>query len=101
MGRPEGAGPRFSGFGGYGPWPDNDKLESDQNPSPHYEDGFMNRAPAGCHTEGPADIWIDAIVYPARMYAGSNREADAMDARSRDFRITVGQVTGRKTGPEE
>jgi len=79
----------------------NDKLESDQNPSPHYEDGFNNRAPAGCHTEGPGDIWIDAMVYPDRMYAGSNIEADAMDARSRDFKISVGQVLGRKTGPEE
>ena len=101
MGRPEGAGPRFTGFGGYGPVPDNDKMLSDQNPSPHYEDGNNNRAPAGCHTEGPADIWFDAMVYPARMYAGSDMQADSYDHNSRFIRTTEGNVTGKKPGPEE
>lgn len=100
MGRPEGAGPRFSGFGGYGPVPDNDKMLSDQNPSPHYEDGNNNRGPGG-HTEGPADIWIDAMVYPTRSYAGSDVEADRMDRTAWFIRTTLGNITGKKPGPEE
>ena len=91
-------GPPFSGFGGYGPWPDNDPEP--QNPSPHYEDGYHNRAPGG-HMEAPTDIWIDRMLYPVRLNPVSVAEADGFDARSRDFRLTVGNITGRKPGPEE
>lgn len=93
-------GPPYLPFG-YGPWPDNDVMGEETDPSPHYRDGYHNRAPGGAHIEGPTDLWIDRIVYPRRLEAVSDMEADRMDARSRDFRITVGQVTGRKPGPEE
>jgi len=110
-------GPPYVPFG-YGPWPSNDILDHDPNPSPHYRDGYDNRGPGGTHMEEPDDLWIDRIVYPPRgvrqgamgdMMATARadmlRAADAMeheqDARSRAFRISVGNVTGKKPGPSE
>jgi len=94
-------GPDFTGFGGYGPWPDNDKPAIGGDPSPHYGDGYANRAPAGSHIEAGSDYWIDCLVYPERVYAMSDQQADALDHNSRFFKVTVGNVTGKKPGPED
>lgn len=97
--RSSGAGPDFTGFGGYGPWPDNDPPQSEENPSPHYRDGWQNRAPGGCHDSAPTDYWLDCLTYPERTSANGDTQADTLDHDSRFFRITVGTVTGRKPGP--
>jgi hypothetical protein len=95
-------GPDFtSGLSGYGPWPDNDKLESEQDPSPHYPEGFYNRSPAGTSREAPSDMWLSAMVYPERTRAITTREADAMDIRSRKYEVTLSNLMGTKTGPAE
>jgi hypothetical protein len=95
------AGPKYSGFGGYGPWPDNDVPLEDGDPSPHYRDGWMNRAPGGAHYELPTDYWLDCLTYPDRPAATSNGVADRLEARSRAFRISQGNVTGKAPGPSE
>jgi hypothetical protein len=89
-----------SGLGGYGPWPDTDPPGVGADPSPYYKDGYANRAPAGCHVEGPADYWIDCMVYPDRSYANSEPMADMLDHNSRFFRVSEGNITGKKPGPE-
>lgn len=99
--RSPGAGPDFLGFGSYGPWPDNDPPQSYENPSPHFRDGYQNRAPAGTHQESPTEYWLDCLTYPERTTADGDYIADVLDARSRDFRVSLGQLTGRKVGPAE
>lgn len=93
--------PQFTGFGGYGPWPTNDEPTQDAPVSPHYDDGYANRAPGCSHIEGPADYWLDTTLYPDRpngMYAS---DIDRLEQRSRAFRISAGNITGRKPGPSE
>ncbi len=93
-------GPDFTGFGGYGPWPDNDVQSGDNPPSPHYGDGYRNRAPGGTHIEAPTDYWLDCAIYPERTDPASGRESYELEARARGFNLSVGNVTGRKPGPE-
>lgn len=110
-------GPAFrSGLGGYGPWPTGEILDHDTDPSPFYKDGYDNCAPGG-HMEAPDDLWIDRIVYPRRnqnpevrammdharaeMLHAADEQDMAYYMRSRSFRISQGNVTGRDPGPSE
>ena len=94
-------GPDFTGgFGGYGPWPDND-VPFEEDPSPHYHDGYRNRMPGGGHYELPTDFWVDQIVYPDRPAPMTAASANDLDLRARSFRISVGNITGRRPGPSE
>lgn len=92
-------GPKFTGLGGYGPWPDNDKPLENQDPSPHYPDGYANRGPDGTHFEQGSDIWLDALVYPARSPILTDAQDAQASMRARAFVISNGNVTGKKPGP--
>jgi hypothetical protein len=93
--------PEFtSGYGGYGPWPETD-MPLGPNPSGGYKDGYYGRFPGGGYGERPTDMWLDSLVYPERPYPDSDGMADRLDARSRAFRVSVGNVTGRRSGPSE
>jgi len=95
-------GPDFFGLGSYGPWPTNDEPIEGAPVSPHYNDGYANRAPGCAHIEGPGDYWIDCMVYPGERPNGAyEASADRLEARSRAFRISAGNVTGRNPGPSE
>jgi hypothetical protein len=91
----------FAGFGGYGGWPDTDLPFEEQDPSPYYVDGYANRMPGGGHYESPTDLWADKIVYPEREYCASEAQEERLYLSSRAFRITVGNVTGRRPGPPD
>lgn len=83
------------GLGKADPWPTNDRpFENEDNPSPHFDDGYYNRAPGGAHTQGPADYWLDCAVYPERT-----AWSEEQDRQARDFRVSVGNITGKKPGP--
>lgn len=96
----QGQPPKYSGFGGYGPWPDTD-IPFDDNVGDYYSDGWCNRAPGGCHYETPTSLWVDSIVYPDRPRPVNTSEADEMDKDSRSMQISVGNATGRNHGPTE
>lgn len=89
------------GIGKSDPWPTTDQPFVEENPCPHYDDGYMNRAPGGGHIEAPTDYWLDCMVYPYRDKADSAAQANRMDMRSRSFRITAGNMTGKDPGPSE
>lgn len=89
------------GLGKADPWPLTDLPIVEQEPSPHYPDGYRNRMPLGGHYETPSEMWLDQMVYPDRPRAGSEGEANALDLRSRFLGISVGNATGRKPGPSE
>lgn len=92
--------PDWVGLGGYGPWPENDKPFVETPPGGDYiGDGYANRAPAGCHTQSGTDYWLDCALYPERTYAFGDEQADSLDRESRNFKITVGSLTGKKPGP--
>jgi hypothetical protein len=93
--------PKFTGFGGYGPWPDNDRPNDTQPGGGHYEDGYHDRAPGGTRIENPSDYWIDCVIYPDRQAPTSDAEADRQYLRARDFRISAGNATGLKPGPSD
>ncbi len=93
--------PDYSGGFGYGPWPETDKPFEKPPGGEYIGDGYANRSPGGCHTQTGTDYWLDCIVYPERTYADGTLLADTLDARSRDFRVSIGQLTGRKVGPAE
>lgn len=92
--------PEFTGFGGYGPWPETD-MPFEGNPGGGYKDGYYGRRPGGTYGEAPTDMWLDAIVYPERPYPSSDAQADALDMRSRRISISVGNATGKRSGPSE
>jgi hypothetical protein len=88
------------GLGKADPWPTNDAPFSlDDDPSPHYRDGYHNRAPGGAHTQAPTDFWLDGVVYPDRPDVLDSRASDIADFRDRQFVVSVGNRTGKKVGP--
>ena len=91
--------PDFTGFGGYGPWPETN-MPFEDNPGGGYKDGYYGRAPRGCYIEAPTDMWLDSMVYPPRPYPNSDAMADRVDLASRSLSIGIGNRTGRKNGPE-
>lgn len=92
--------PDFSGGFGYGPWPETD-MPFESNPGGGYKDGYNGRYPGGAYHERPSDMWLDAMVYPERPYPASDEQANRLDLRSRALRISIGNATGRKSGPSE
>src|SRR5215475_10180511 len=96
-----GKGPDYSGFGGYGPWPDNDPPFENTPGGNHYNDAYHHRGPSGTLIEAPSDYWIDCAIYPDRQQPMNDVQADAMDMRARSFRISVGNVTGWRHGPSD
>ncbi len=92
--------PDFVGWGGYGPWPETD-MPFEGNPGGGYKDGYYGRLPGGGYYETPSTMWLDAMVYPERPYPTNDDAADRLDLRSRELRISIGNATGRKTGPSE
>ena len=94
-------GPNFTGFGGYGPWPDNDPPFENVPGGEHYEDAYRHRGPSGTLIENPSDYWLDCAIYPDRPQPMNDAQADSLDMRARAFRISVGNVTGWRHGPSE
>ena len=93
-------GPDFSGFGGYGPWPDNDVLDSEpDNPCPHYEDGYDVHGPGGTRIEAPTALWLDRMVYPRRVIAMTEAEENRSSHETREFAVSIGNITGKNPGP--
>lgn len=58
-------GPDFTGFGGYGPWPDNDAPTGTDDVSPHYNDGYANRALVVRISKGQPTIGLTAWSIPS------------------------------------
>jgi hypothetical protein len=90
----------MKGDGGIGkadPWPTNDTPIHGET-SPHQDDGYSNRLPGGGHYEGGSDYWLDCLIYPERPEV-SDAEVGRADFDSRMFRVSPGNITGRKPGP--
>lgn len=89
------------GLGKADPWPDNDTpiYQEGDTPSPHQHDGYNNRLPGGGHYEGGSDYWLDCLVWPERPDLPLGDAEGRNDFRSRQFVVSVGNVTGKKVGP--
>lgn len=89
------------GIGKADPWPTNDQpiWNETNEASPHYQDGFYNRAPLGGHNELPSQYWLDCLVYPERPDPINGNPTSEADFRGRMFALNAGNVTGKKPGP--
>jgi hypothetical protein len=92
--------PDFTGFGGYGPVPDNDPPVDNVPGGNHYESDWHDRAPGGTRTENPSDYWLDCMVYPDRADSTDANEPEQF-RRAISLSISVGNATGRKSGPSD